>query len=89
MGLFKTIWVRWRKIDQFKRIHIKQTITWITAYMICTPALLTFMIIQAYNIQTDGAIKASMPEEVTEENYQKWLIKQQQEGRFFKEERIR
>ena len=85
MGIIQKIWLRWRKVDPDTRRHVKQSATWITAYLICIPSMLYFMLMEIYHLQTAASIKMNLPEEVNEKNYQKWLLKQQKEGRFLDE----
>ena len=47
--------------------------------------MLYFMLMEIYHLQTAASIKMNLPEEVNEKNYQKWLLKQQKEGRFLDE----
>ena len=85
MGLFQRLYIRWRRIDPDSRRHIKQTATWVTGYLIVGPLSLYFMLIAVYDIQTEAALRATVPEEVNDKNYQEWLKKQRAQGRFLDE----
>lgn len=87
MRLIEKVWLKWRKIDPDTRRHIKQTTTWVTAYLICCPLMLYVMLMQIYDLQTAAAIRTNVPAQVNDSNYNTWLTKQHQQGRFLEEKK--
>ena len=85
MGIIEKIWLKWRTVDPDNRRHIKQTATWVTAYLVCVPAMLYFMLMAIYDVQTEAAIRSTVPEQVNNKNFNTWLAKQQKEGKFMDE----
>lgn len=88
MGFLNKIWFLWRKVDPAARRHYKQTATWISLYMVICPIWLFYTLNIIYDMQTAAAVRTITPDEVTEENYQKWLKKQNNEGHFLEDEHL-
>ena len=82
MGIIQKIWLRWRKVDPHTRREIKENGTWITVYLLGIPLLLYGCLMAVYDIQTKASLRLSIPEQVNDKNYQKWLKKQQSKGKF-------
>ena len=85
MGLFDRLYLRWRRLPGDQRRHYSQHFYWVSLYLVFLPAVMYFMVSRFYDMQTEIALRSTIPEEISQENFEKWLKKQQAEGRFLDE----
>jgi hypothetical protein len=88
MSLFRTVYKRWRRIDPNTRAHVKNTATWVGVFMVFWPGLMYFFVVRVYDMQSEAAVRIFMPDEVNDENLEKWRKKQLEAGRTFSDEKL-
>jgi len=54
-------------------------------YMVVVPSIMIGILNWVYDTQSKSYIRASMPDEVTDEGFNRWLRKQHRMGRFLDE----
>mmetsp|Transcript_12198 Transcript_12198/g.17764 ORF Transcript_12198/g.17764 Transcript_12198/m.17764 type:complete len:89 (+) Transcript_12198:1408-1674(+) len=85
MRLVDKIWRKWMSLPGPQRNHYRHTAYWASLYLVLFPGILWYFLLKVYDLKTESLIKTSMPEEVNDSNFNKWLAKQHAEGRFLDE----
>lgn len=69
MGLLDRMTVMWHKIHPVNRKFIRETSYWVFVYMLIIPATMMYTLYGIYDIHTRTYIRATVPDEVSEENF--------------------
>ena len=78
-------WIKWRGLAFGARRFYVQNTRWFVLYMVVVPGVMVGILNWIYDIQTRSYVRATMPEEVSDEGFNRWLRKQKKEGRFLDE----
>ncbi|CAG9331449.1 unnamed protein product [Blepharisma stoltei] len=85
MKLLDKFFRKWYSLPASTRVNTKETGKWIFLYLIFLPGTLLYMINGVYDIQEESWKKRAVPEELSDESFNRWLKKQHEEGRFLDE----
>jgi len=85
MRLTQRLWKKWTGLTRDTRIFYQQNTRWFVMYMVVVPSVMIGILNWVYDTQSKSYIRASMPDEVTDEGFNRWLRKQHRMGRFLDE----
>jgi hypothetical protein len=85
MKLVNLLWTKWTGLARDTRLFYQQNTRWFVMYMLVAPTIMITILNWVYDTQSRSYIRASMPEEVSDEGYNRWLRKQHRMGRFLDE----
>ena len=85
MRLTQRLWKKWTGLAQDTRLFYQQNTRWFVMYMVVVPSVMIGILNWVYDTQSKSYIRASMPDEVTDEGFNRWLRKQHRMGRFLDE----
>ena len=82
MGLFTRLMQIWGRLPGDQRRYYEHNIRWVFTYMIFIPVIMYIFVFKVTEIQKMSQVRANVPAEVNQDNFEKWLKEQQAKGRF-------
>lgn len=85
MSLYQRLCKKWAGLATDTRQFYRQNTRWFVMYMLVAPTIMYIILSWAYDTKTRANVRASIPEEVSDEGFNRWLRRQHKMGRFLDE----